>query len=135
MLALVAVMAVVIPLALAVFLTVRSLLRNHAGAAWWVAMSALLVLGVFLGNWFLDFQYGVSEDMRFQGVPFPVGAEHLEQGQWVCYVTYGFLVWGDLIVGLVLPVTPLSVTYWVYLRRKRGKAAGTPSVAQEKESG
>ena len=73
-----------------------------------------LVVGIAAGCWFgSTFTYQASDTMRLVGLPLPCVAFHLENGQWVCFVTPmpGLNAILNLIIITLLTLAPLNIVF------------------------
>jgi len=71
-----------------VFATFRRLRRTQAGKAWWLAFAVLVIVGLAAGCWSaFSFEYQVSPRMCFASFPMPLAFFHLEDGEWIDFVT------------------------------------------------
>jgi hypothetical protein len=113
---------------LAAFATVRGLRRSQAGPRWWGGLSLSAALGAAVGVWCGFFcEYHVIENLRVFSFPVPAGFWHLEDGDWVDYVTpapFLVAVCNSASVAL-LAVLPLWAAHSL-LRGARGRSAGRP---------
>jgi hypothetical protein len=97
-----------------IFSTVRRLRRCRVGRSWWRAFGVLSLVGV-VGGWWLAFhlEYQPSARVRFVSFPMPVAFFHLEDGQWVDFVTPWYVMYPGLVANIVattaLTVLPLLV--------------------------
>ena len=88
-----------------VFVTFRRLRRTHAGRAWWFAFTVLAVLGLAAGCWLaFSFEYQVSPRMRYVSFPMPLAFFHLEDGQWVDFVTPPHVMYPGLVANVIAVV-------------------------------
>ncbi len=68
--------------------TFRRLRRTQASWIWWAAFGVLTITGLTGGSWIaLNANYQVSPTMRFCSFPIPLAFLHLEDGDWVDFVT------------------------------------------------
>lgn len=68
--------------------TFRRLRRTQASWSWWAAFGILTVTGLTGGSWIaLNADYQVSPTMRFCSFPIPLAFLHLEEGDWIDFVT------------------------------------------------
>ncbi len=85
-----------------VFATFRRLRRAHASRAWWFAFGVLAVAGLVAGYWLaFSFEYHVSPRMRYVSFPMPLAFFHLEDGQWVDFVTPPYVMYPGLLANVV----------------------------------
>jgi hypothetical protein len=84
------------------FATFRRLRRFHAGCAWWSTYICLALSGVILGYWLaFQFEYQVSPEFRFASFPIPLCFFHLENGQWVDFITPEIVMYPGLLANIV----------------------------------
>ncbi len=107
---------------------VISMDMNEAKPGWWAALLLTSLAGLAAGIWCGFFcEYQPSERLKVYSFPFPIGIWHLENGQWVDYVSpYGILVGllDVVVVGLacVLPVASAYLLSRGVRRLRAGRA-------------
>ena len=104
--------------------TFRRLRRSHASRAWWFAFVWLSVVGLAAGGWLsFSFEYQVSPEIRYFSFPMPVAFFHLEDGQWVDYITPPYVMFPGLVANVVAIVAvallPLLLASLALGRRRR----------------
>ena len=88
-----------------VFATFRRLRRTHATRAWWFAFASLAVVGLAAGCFLaFSFEYQLSPRMRYVSFPMPLAFFHLEDGQWMDFVTPGYIMYPGLITNVIAVV-------------------------------
>jgi hypothetical protein len=66
----------------------RHLRLKQVTRAWWAAFTLLAIVGVAIGSWLtFRFEYQVSPTMRCLSFPVPLAFFHLENGQWIDFIT------------------------------------------------
>jgi hypothetical protein len=110
--------------ALGVLATFRSLHRTHASRNWWFAFGSLVIVGLVAGCWFaFNFEYQVSPRMRFVSFPMPLAFFHLEEGEWIDFVTPPYVMYPGLVANVIaivaLALLPLLLASLASGRRHR----------------
>jgi hypothetical protein len=106
--------------------TVRRLRRIRSGWAWWSGFAVLTGSGLAAGKWLaFDFEYQVSPRIRFASFPIPLALFHLENGQWVDYITPPPIMYSGLVANVLAPVgvalLPLLLLSFIAGGRSSGK--------------
>jgi hypothetical protein len=85
-----------------VFGTFRRLRRQRANRRWWIAFALLAAVGLVAGCWLtFSFEYQVSPRMRFASFPMPLAFFHLEDGQWIDFVTPPYVIYPGLVANVI----------------------------------
>jgi hypothetical protein len=107
-----------------VFATFRRLRRTQASRAWWLAFASLVVVGLVAGCWLaFSFQYQVTPRMRYVSFPIPLAFFHLEDGQWIDFVTPPYVMYPGLVANVIAVVAvallPLLLASFASRKRRR----------------
>ncbi|HUE15949.1 MAG TPA: hypothetical protein VMR25_17390 [Planctomycetaceae bacterium] len=106
--------------------TFRRLCRIRSGWAWWSGFAVLTGCGLAAGKWLaFDFEYQVSPRTRFASFPIPLALFHLENGQWVDYISSPPIMYSGLLANVLAPVglalLPLLLLSFIAGERSSGK--------------
>jgi hypothetical protein len=118
------VLVAVAVMAWADFAAIRGMARSRARGAWWVALAIFLLVGVAGGVWCgFCCEYQVSGHLRVFSFPVPAAFLHLEDGQWVDYITPAPLLVAlfNVVAVAIVCLLPLSAAYFYY-RSRKGRA-------------
>jgi hypothetical protein len=93
---------------------VRRLRRERAGAQWWIAFAALIVVGIAAGIWFaFDFEYRLGSCYRVGSFPIPIVFFHLEEGYWVDFPVPKFQAWAAVFTNVITIMTLATLPVWL----------------------
>lgn len=85
-----------------IFVTVRRLRRTRSGWVWWTGFTVLAASGLAAGNWLAFYSdYQVSPRMRFCSFPIPLAFLHLEDGQWIDFITPPPVMYAGLVANVI----------------------------------
>ena len=103
--------------------TIWRLRRTGAGRSWWFAFIALAIVGVTVGSWLaLRFEYQISPTLRCASFPVPLAFFHLENGNWIDFVTPPQVMYSGLVANILAVVAvfllPLLLTLVISHRRQ-----------------
>lgn len=116
---------VILVLALSCWILVttwRRLRQKQLGRAWWLTFASLIVLGLAVGSWAaFNMEYQVSPRMRFASFPIPLAFFHLEDGNWIDFVTPDYVMYPGLGTNVVacVAIAVLPVLFVSLLHRRR----------------
>jgi hypothetical protein len=119
----VVVLPIVVPLlAWADLAAVAAMWKDRAGPVWRIVLIVLVVAGIAIGVWagfWCDYQ--VSDDLRVVSFPVPAVIFHLEEGQWIDYVSPAlpFVVVFNLLAVALTFVLPLALAYYISRKWQR----------------
>lgn len=110
-----------------VLATFRRLRHTHASRVWWFAFVALTVFGGVVGSWLaLRFEYQVSPQMRYVSFPMPIAFFHLEDGNWVDFITPPHVMYPGLVANILAVIAasllPLLLASVIVHRRQSHEA-------------
>jgi len=116
------IVAVLVPLGWVDFRLLRSMQRRGAGWRGWVCVGAFAIGGVLVGVFLAPLEYAWSPELRACGFPFPGAFLHLEDGQWVDFITpnpLGAIIANDVFFVLVsLLVVCVGSFVWERARKR-----------------
>lgn len=102
-----------------IFATFRRVRHTHVGRSWRIAFAVLTVIGLVVGSWMaFNFEYQISSRMRYVSFPMPLGFFHLEDGQWVDFVTPPYVMYPGLVANVIaivaIKLLPLLIASVVF---------------------
>jgi hypothetical protein len=100
----------------------RTLLRSRVHARWWLSFFFLALLGLTTACWLtFYFEYQPSPQFRFNSFPFPIAFHHLENGDWVSFVTPPPIMYPGILANLTSVIAasllPISIARLIVGRR------------------
>jgi ABC-type xylose transport system permease subunit len=113
----------------------RTLFRAHANARWWLGYFVCALIGLAFGCWLtFYFEYQASPQFRFHSFPFPLGFHHLENGDWVSFVTSPHVMYPGILANLAsivaVSLLPISIARVILRRRNsqtKNESCSSPS--------
>ena len=129
---------VIAVLALSCWILRRTWLRlrvARAGRAWWIAFATLIFVGLSAGSWLtFSFEYQVSARYRFASFPIPLAVFHLEDGQWIDFITPPYVMYpgfaANIMAAIALVLLPLLIVS--VIRDRRGESISLSEAADSK---
>jgi len=98
---------------------VKRVRGEGGGKALWLVFGALALVGLGLGAWMaLGVEYRLGTRFRFAGFPIPVVFFHLEDGQWVDFITPPVIMYPGMVANVLTGVAVLQLPLLWFLRRK-----------------
>ncbi|MFZ1937440.1 MAG: hypothetical protein WAU84_27180, partial [Thermoguttaceae bacterium] len=95
----------------------NQLWRARAGWSWWIASVAIITAGTYIGRHLSDHEFAVSPTLRVVGLPLPLGAFQLEDGNWTDFVAPAPVQRCNKMANTLIPVI-IFLLPWLFVRHR-----------------